>query len=181
MELGIHYLETARFELRRLKRLAENAIAQVPRDEDLHHALDSESNTIGVLVQHLSGNMHARWTRFLETDGEKPDRNRDAEFEPDASRSRADLLAFWERGWSRLFETLDSLTPSDLSKTVRIRGEEHTVPEAIQRQIVHTAYHVGQIVFLAKHVSSDRWKSLSIPRGGSRGGEGTIGAYRKSS
>lgn len=180
MELGIHYLETARFELRRLKQLAESAIAQVPQDEALHHALDSESNSIGVLVQHLGGNLVSRWTRFLETDGEKADRDRDAEFDPDPRLTREDLLALWERGWSRLFETLDSLTTSDLSRTVRIRGEEHTVPEAIQRQIVHTAYHVGQIVFLAKHVSSGQWKSLSIPRGRSRATEGTTGTYRKS-
>jgi hypothetical protein len=176
MQLEIRYLETARFELRRLKQLAENAIAQVPRDEDLHHALDAESNSIGVLLRHLGGNLLSRWTGFLETDGEKPDRNRDAEFEAEPGLTRADLLAHWERGWSRLFETLDALTPSDLSKTVRIRGEEHTVPEAIQRQIVHTAYHVGQIVFLAKHVSSAGWKSLSIPKGQSRG---TEGAYRR--
>jgi hypothetical protein len=177
--LATHYLETASFELRRLKELAEKAIAQVSRDEDLHHALDSESNTISVLVQHLGGNMLSRWTRFLETDGEKPDRDRDAEFEIDPRLARADLLSVWERGWSRLFATLDSLTPSDLARTVRIRGEEHTVPQAIQRQIVHTAYHVGQIVFLAKHVSSDQWKSLSIPKGRSRKSEGTIGSYRK--
>lgn len=168
MQLGLHYLETVRFELSRLKRLAEKAMAQVGDDDAIHVALDPESNSIAVLVQHLSGNLLSRWTRFLETDGEKPDRDRDREFEPAPERTREDLLSRWEKGWSRVFETLDSLRPADLEKTVLIRGEELSVPEAIQRQIVHTAYHVGQIVFLAKHLSSKSWKSLSISRGASK-------------
>ena len=177
MELGAHFLENARFETRRLKELAEKAIAQVADDALLHHALDDESNSIAVVMQHLGGNLSSRWTRFLETDGEKPDRQRDREFEPNTTLSRRDLMELWERGWSRCFETLDSLTPDDLSKTVRIRGEEHTVPQAIQRQIVHSAYHVGQIVFLAKHLSSAGWTSLSIPRGRS---SDVRGGYQKS-
>jgi hypothetical protein len=176
METGAHFLENARFETRRLKELAEKAIAQVD-DSLLHHALDPESNSLAVLMQHLGGNLTSRWTRFLETDGEKPDRNRDGEFETNRALTRQVLMEIWERGWSRCFESLDSLTPDDLSKRVRIRGEEHTVPQAIQRQIVHSAYHVGQIVFLAKHLTSARWTSLSIPRGRSRG---LKGAYRKS-
>ena len=158
--------------MRRLKDLAEKAIAQLDDDSRLHDALDPESNSLAVLMQHLGGNLTSRWTGFLETDGEKPDRHRDREFEPNRSLTREDLMAPWERGWSRCFESLDSMTPDDLSKTVRIRGEEHRVPEAIQRQIVHTAYHVGQIVFLAKHFGSKHWTSLSIPRGGSKGAKG---------
>ena len=176
MELGAHFLENARFETRRLKDLAEKAIAQVEDDSLLHHALDAESNSIAVVMQHLGGNLSSRWTRFLETDGEKPDRHRDREFEPSPALARHELMEIWERGWSRCFESLDSLTPDDLSKTVRIRGEEHSVPQAIQRQIVHSAYHVGQIVFLAKHLASAHWTSLSIPRGGS---QKAAGGYKK--
>jgi len=177
MELGAQILENARFEMRRLKDLAEKAIAQVEDDSLLHHALDAESNSIAVVMQHLGGNLTSRWTGFLETDGEKPDRHRDREFESNPARSRRALIELWQRGWSRCFETLDSLTPDDLSKTVRIRGEEHSVPQAIQRQIVHTAYHVGQIVLLSKHLGSKNWTSLSIPRGGS---PKAPGAYNKS-
>ncbi len=176
MELGAHFLENARFETRRLKDLAEKAIAQVEDDSHLHHALDAESNSIAVLMQHLGGNLLSRWTRFLETDGEKPDRHRDREFESNRAATRRDLMELWEHGWSRCIESLDSLTPDDLSKTVRIRGEELSVPQAIQRQLVHTAYHVGQIVLLAKHLGSKNWTSLSIPRGGS---QTAPGAYKK--
>ncbi len=176
MEVGAQFLENARFEKRRLKQLAEKAVAQVENDSLLHHALDAESNSIAVLMQHLGGNLLSRWTRFLETDGEKPDRHRDLEFESSPVRTRRELLEIWDRGWSRCLSTLDSLTPNDLAKTVRIRGEEHSVPEAIQRQIVHTAYHVGQIVFLAKHLASARWTTLSIPRGES---QKATGGYKK--
>lgn len=177
MELGAHFLENVRFETRRLKDLAEKAVAQVEDDSLLHHELDAESNSIAVLMQHLGGNLFSRWTRFLETDGEKPDRHRDGEFESNRALTRRDLMELWERGWSRCIESLDSLTPDDLSKTVRIRGEEHSVPQAIQRQIAHTAYHVGQIVLLSKHLGSQHWTSLSIPRGGS---PKAPGAYNKS-
>jgi len=176
MEIGAQFLENARFEKRRMKELAEKAVAQVENDSLLHQALDAESNSIAVLMQHLGGNLLSRWTRFLETDGEKPDRHRDREFESSPALTRRELLEIWERGWSRCFESLDSLVPGDLGKTVRIRGEEHSVPEAIQRQIVHTAYHVGQIVFLAKHLASARWTTLSIPRGGS---QTAPGGYKK--
>jgi Protein of unknown function (DUF1572) len=176
MDLGAHFLEDARFETRRLKDLAEKALAQVPDDSLLHHSLDDESNSLAVLMQHLGGNLRSRWTRFLETDGEKPDRNRDSEFDSNRAASRADLMQIWERGWSSVLESLDSLTPEDLAKTVRIRGEELTVPQAIHRQMTHTAYHVGQIVLLSKHLASTRWKSLSIPRGGSAAASG---GYKK--
>jgi hypothetical protein len=176
MELGADFLENCRFESRRLKELAEKALAQVEDDALLHHVLDAESNSIAVLMQHLSGNLSSRWTRFLETDGEKPDRHRDREFESNPALTLNELMELWERGWSRCLASLDSLTPDDLSKTVRIRGEEHTVPQAIIRQIGHSAYHVGQIVFLAKHLGSARWRSLSIPRGGS---QAATGGYKK--
>src|SRR5512145_1510109 len=153
MELGAHFLENARFEARRLKVLAERAVDQVTDDALLHQALDEESNSIAVVMQHLGGNLMSRWTRFLETDGEKPDRNRDGEFEPNPKATRGELMEIWERGWARCLQSLDSLTPEDLGKTVRIRGEDHTVPQAIQRQIVHSAYHVGQIVLLSKHLA----------------------------
>jgi uncharacterized damage-inducible protein DinB len=175
MELAAHYLETVRFEFRRLKKLAEDAFSQIA-DDDLDRAIDEESNTMAVLIQHLGGNLRSRWTDFLTSDGEKPDRHRDREFEAHTT-TRAGLEEIWERGWSRALETLDALKPSDLDKKVKIRGEEHTVPEAIQRQVVHTSYHVGQIVFLAKHFRSAEWKTLSIPRGAS---QNAPGRYRKS-
>lgn len=177
MSLGAQFLENGRFELKRLKELAEKAMAQVPDDSGLHHALDPESNSIAVIVQHLSGNLVSRWTDFLTTDGEKPDRHRDLEFESNPNLTRDELRERWERGWSRLFESFAALTPDDLAKTVRIRDEELTVPEAIQRSIVHTAYHVGQIVFLSKHLGSAHWSSLTIPRGRSASAGG---GYKKS-
>lgn len=163
--LGAHVLKAARRELSRFKELGEKAIAQVQRDEDLHARLDRESNSIAILVRHLSGNMVSRWTDFLTTDGEKPDRQRDREFEPVEGESRSRLLATWERGWNRLFTSFDALVAGDLTRTVTIRDEPHTVIEALERQIGHCAYHVGQIVFLAKHFESAKWDTLSIPRG----------------
>lgn len=156
------FLQDIRIQARKLKELADKALAQA-RDEDLAVTLDPESNSLAMIVQHLAGNLRSRWTEFLTSDGEKPDRNRDAEFEPHGT-SRADLLASWEEGWSRLFGSLDSLTVEDLGKTVLIRSEPHTVVQAINRGIAHAAYHVGQIVFLAKHFASAEWKTLSIPR-----------------
>lgn len=169
MDIGEHYLDNARLEFGRLKRLAEKALAQVEDDEALHHALDAESNSLAVLLQHLAGNLTSRWTDFLTTDGEKAFRDRDGEFEAHPGRTRKELMDAWELGWSRAQGALASLKPGDLERVVAIRGEDHTVVEAIQRQIGHTAYHVGQIVFLAKHLSSASWKSLTIPRGQSKG------------
>lgn len=161
------YLQEVAARLRTLKDQADRALAQV-RDEDLAVALDSESNSLAALILHLGGNFRSRWTDFLTTDGEKPDRDRDSEFEPDASLSRADLLARWEDGWSRFFATLASLSEEDLTRTVTIRAEPHTVLQAISRSLVHAATHVGQIVFLAKHLAGPRWQTLSVPRGGTR-------------
>jgi hypothetical protein len=162
--LGTRFLEILAQELNRIKVRAERAIAQLTDDRQLHMRLDPESNSIAALVMHLSGNMRSRWTDFLTTDGEKPSRNRDAEFEPPESTTRADLKAAWEGGWACLFGALDALTPADLTATVRIRGEDFTAMEAILRQFDHYASHIGQIVFLAKHLEWERWQSLSVPR-----------------
>jgi hypothetical protein len=147
------------------KRLADRAVAQVP-DEKLHVALDEHTNSIAVIMKHVSGNLLSRWTDFLATDGEKPDRNRDDEF-VDSFRSRADVLDCWERGWACLRATLRRLTAEDLDKTVFIRGEPHSVPLAMSRSLGHTCYHIGQIVQLARHHAGEQWQTLTIPRGGS--------------
>jgi hypothetical protein len=133
-------------------------------DEQLSAALDGEMNSIAIIVKHMAGNMRSRWTDFLISDGEKPDRNRDTEFEhPPATR--AALMSLWEEGWNLVFTALDPLSDADLNRTVTIRGEAHSVMQAINRQIAHYAYHCGQIVFLAKHLQARQWKSLSVPRG----------------
>jgi uncharacterized damage-inducible protein DinB len=144
------------------KNLAERAMAQVS-DEQLLTVLDSEANSIAVIVKHMAGNMRSRWTDFLTSDGEKPDRNRDTEFE-DAPATRAAMLALWEEGWQCLFKALGALSESDLQRTVTIRGEAHSVMQAINRQMAHYSYHCGQIVLLAKHFMHADWKSLSVPR-----------------
>ncbi len=144
------------------KSLAGRAMAQVS-DEQLYASLDPEANSIALIVKHMAGNMRSRWTGFLTTDGEKPDRNRDSEF-VDPPATRAELLRMWEDGWSRLFAAIEPLTDADLARTIAIRGEAHSVLQAINRQLGHMSYHVGQIVFLAKHLASDHWQSLSVPR-----------------
>jgi hypothetical protein len=147
------------------KRLGEGAMAQVA-DEQLFATLDDEMNSIAVMVNHMTSNMQSRWTDFLTTDGEKPGRDRDREFSaPPASRGA--LLEAWEAGWGRVFGALEPLSDADLSRTITIRGEPHSVMQAIHRQIAHYSYHCGQIVFLAKHFRGREWKSLSIPRGAS--------------
>lgn len=146
------------------KRLAEGAMAQL-KDEELFITLDPESNSIAVLVKHMSGNMRSRFTDFLTSDGEKPDRFRDQEFELNPATTRTVLMKWWEEGWERVFAAIDSLTPEDVMRTVTIRGEPHTVLQAVNRQIAHYAHHTGQIIFLAKHLRSSAWKTLSIPRG----------------
>jgi hypothetical protein len=162
--LGEHCLSDAVHSFRGLKKLGERAIAQLS-DEELTRAPDEESNSVAVIVKHLAGNMRSRWTDFLTSDGEKPDRHRDTEFEPDAGLTRAQLLERWERGWGHLFAALEPLEGDDLLRTVMIRGEPHSVLQAINRQLTHYASHVGQIVYLAKHWRSKDWKSLSVPRG----------------
>jgi uncharacterized damage-inducible protein DinB len=157
------YLADVRREFTRLKHLADTALARVS-DEEFFRPLDPESNSLACLVKHLAGNNRSRWTAFLTTDGEKPDRHRDAEFEREPEDTRPSLMARWEQGWDTLLGSLAALTPADLTKTVTIRGEPHTVVEAIDRALSHQAYHVGQIVFLAKHFRWSAWESLSVPR-----------------
>jgi hypothetical protein len=156
-------MEDARKLLHQYKSMAEKAMEQVT-DDELSQTLDSESNSIALIVKHMAGNMRSRWTDFLTSDGEKPDRNRDTEFEAPPS-TRAALKETWEAGWKCVFDALEPLTDSDLGRTVHIRAEPHSVMQAINRQIGHYACHIGQIIFLAKHFRSSEWKSLSIPRG----------------
>jgi len=156
------YLEDSLALLRQYKRLGEGAMAQVT-DEQLFAAIDAESNSIAIIVKHIAGNMRSRWTDFLTSDGEKPNRNRDTEFE-DPPTTRAELLSVWEEGWKRVFGALEPLTDADLSRTVTIRGEPHSVMQAINRQIAHYGMHIGQIIFLAKHLQAANWRTLSVPR-----------------
>lgn len=157
------WLDDVRGQFGKLKALAEGALAQV-QDDDLNAALDAESNSLAVIVKHMAGNLRSRFTDFLTTDGEKPDRNRDAEFEVEGRPDRAAVMADWNRGWAVLFAALDALTPADLTSDVYIRGERHSVLQALHRQLTHHAYHAGQIVFLAKHLQSANWKTLSMPK-----------------
>jgi uncharacterized damage-inducible protein DinB len=177
-EFTTSYVIDATRVFRYYKHLGERAIAQAP-DEALAVALDAESNSIAIIVKHLYGNMRSRWTDFLTTDGEKPDRNRDTEFESPAT-TRAQLRAQWEAGWKYLFDALAALTDADLSRKVFIRGEPHSVMQAINRQVAHYSYHVGQIVFLAKHFTSERWTSLTVPRGKSAEATANIRAAQES-
>jgi len=156
------YLEEALARLREYKKLAEDAMAQVT-DEQLFAALDPEANSIAIIVKHMTGNMRSRWTDFLITDGEKPDRHRDTEFE-DPPANREALIELWQAGWECVFRALEPLSDADLGLRVAIRGEAHSVMQAISRQIAHYACHVGQIVLLAKHYQQSQWRSLSIPR-----------------
>lgn len=156
------YLEDSVAVFRYYKKLAEGAMEQVT-DDQLYAVLDAEMNSIGVVVKHMAGNMRSRWRDFLTSDGEKPDRRRDTEF-VDPPPTRAALMQLWEDGWRYIFTALEPLSDADITRTVTIRGEPHSVMQAINRQIAHYAYHCGQIVLLAKHFQHDRWKSLSIPR-----------------
>jgi hypothetical protein len=158
-----HWLEDVKLEFRRMKRQAEKALDQVS-DEDFFRALDPESNSLALIVKHLAGNLRSRWTDFLTSDGEKPDRNRDSEFILEAGDTREALMARWEAGWKLLADALE-LSLEDIERTVLIRGEPHTVVQAVNRQLTHYAGHVGQIVFLAKHLAGPRWQTLSVPRG----------------
>jgi hypothetical protein len=161
-----------------LRNLAEKAIEQIP-EEKLAVTLSDGENSIVILMKHLSGNMLSRWTDFLTTDGEKATRNRDAEFEVHRDDTPVALRERWNAGWHALFHALESLKPEDLSKTVTIRGEAHTVFQAIQRQVSHYGYHVGQIVQLARHHAGANWKTLSIPKGKSEAARQAGGAYLK--
>jgi uncharacterized damage-inducible protein DinB len=164
-QLTTSYVKDSTDLFRYYKKLGDRAMAQCS-DEALFEAIDAESNSIAIIVKHIAGNMRSRWTNFLTSDGEKPDRNRDSEFE-EAPKTRAELLAMWEGGWKILFDALEPLTEADLAKTVTIRGEPHSVMQAINRQVAHYSHHVGQILFLAKHlttVKTGKWDTLSVPR-----------------
>jgi len=162
-----HYVEDTVLQLRKLKELADRAIAQI-EGEQVFAVLDPEANSIAIIMKHVAGNMRSRWTEFLTSDGEKQTRDRDGEFMVGPDDTLGNILSDWEDGWSLALGTIGSLTPEDLGKTVRIRGEAHTVVEAINRQVTHYAAHVGQIVLLAKHYAGPRWRSLSIPKGKSK-------------
>jgi uncharacterized damage-inducible protein DinB len=161
-EFTTSYLKDAVGVFHYYKRLAENAMAQCPEDK-LSAETDAESNSIAIIVKHMVGNMRSRWTDFLSTDGEKPDRQRDTEFEAPL-RSRAEIMAMWESGWKLVVDALGPLTDADMEKTVTIRTEPHSVMQAINRQIAHYSYHVGQIVYLARHFAGSEWKTLTIPK-----------------
>jgi hypothetical protein len=161
------FLDATITSFRANKGWADKAIVQVT-DDNLHVALDANTNSIAVIIKHVAGNLQSRWTDFLTTDGEKPWRNRDDEF-VDAFTSRDEVLEHWESGWQRLFDSLGALSVGDLEKTVTIRGEPHSVPLAIQRSLSHTAYHVGQIILVARVLAGEKWTTITIPRGDSAG------------
>lgn len=174
---GRVYLEHAQALFRAIKRRGERALAQVS-DEQFFAQLDGESNSLAVLVKHVAGNARSRWTDFLTTDGEKPDRHRDEEFVVRPGDTRERLLERWEAGWGALFETLAALSPEHLAQEVLIRREPHTVFEALERQKEHYAYHVGQMVFLAKHLARSGWQSLSVALGASEAYNATLAQDR---
>jgi hypothetical protein len=157
-------LEEAQRSFRGYKHLADGTLTQL-NDDDFFYTPDRESNSIAVVMKHISGNLRSRWTDFLTTDGEKPDRNRDQEFEMASGVTREELMRWWEDGWNCVLQTLASLQPADITRTVYIRGDAHSVLQAINRSLTHIPYHVGQIVYLGKHLRASEWKSLSIPRG----------------
>jgi len=162
-----NYLETCKKVFKQYKELGEKAMAQLDQDQ-LNWAQSSESNSIVLIVKHLHGNMLSRWTDFLTTDGEKEWRNRDVEFIVGKLVSKEEVNSMWEEGWALFFRTLDSLTEADLDKIVKIRGEEHSVMEALQRQTAHYSSHIGQIIYIAKACRDKEWQSLSIPKGKSK-------------
>jgi hypothetical protein len=158
-----NYKSDALQSFRNYKSAAEKALAQVS-DEEFFKMIDAESNSLATIVKHIAGNLHSRWTNFLTTDGEKPDRRRDREFVVLAGETRESIMKFWESGWKILFEAIEPIAPEDFGKTVTIRGEPHTIVEAINRQLSHYAQHIGQIIFLAKHFRVDAWHTLSLPK-----------------
>ncbi|MEA2761916.1 MAG: hypothetical protein QOD47_1200 [Gemmatimonadaceae bacterium] len=163
-KLADAYLRNLLRTYRTYKEMAEKAIDQVGSDEDLNRELDKNSNSITIIVKHMSGNLRSRFRDFLTSDGEKPDRNRDTEFESEKPATREQLLRWWNDGWQIAMGSIEALSADDLERTVRIRNEEILVVEALNRSVTHAAYHVGQIVYLARHFASSNWKSLSIPK-----------------
>jgi len=177
-ELTTSYLKDSISLFRFYKKMAESALAQCP-DAGLFTALDKGSNSIAIIVKHMAGNMRSRWSNFLTSDGEKPDRNRDSEFEEPPS-TRAELFTMWDAGWKVFLDTLESLSDADVGKTVMIRAEPHSVMQAINRQIAHYSLHLGQLILLAKHFAGDDWKSLSVPRKASTQFTADVAAGKKS-
>jgi len=171
------YLNDIVRSFRNYKALADKALAQTP-DDRLHTELDPNSNSAAVIVKHVGGNLRSRFRDFLATDGEKPDRNRDGEFEPSPAASRDEILAWWNGGWTIALASIEALTPEDLDRTVTIRGESFLVAEALNRSVAHTAYHVGQIVYLARHFAGPAWRTLSIPKGESARAAAAGGDYK---
>lgn len=164
-DAGVAFLHAAIDRARRQKAMAEAAMAQLEW-EKLRRQIDEHTNSIAVIAKHIAGNLRSRWTDFLTTDGEKPDRDRDREFVDDLA-DREQMMAAWEAGWGCMLTALESLAPDDLTRRITIRGVEHTVVEAILRAIEHNGYHVGQIVLLARHFAGQQWNTLTIPPGGS--------------
>ena len=169
-EVRATYLRDLAFTFRYHKSVADRALAQIA-DEDLHTLVDGDANSIAIIIKHVAGNLRSRYTDFLTSDGEKPDRNRDGEFEMPERASRAELLAAWDRAFALVLDTIAALQPDDLARTVHVRKEPFTVVEALNRSVTHTAYHVGQIVLLAKHFCGAGWKTLTIPKGKSADAE----------
>jgi uncharacterized protein DUF1572 len=165
--IGRPYLDDVLLQLRKLKEQADKAIAQID-DKQLFELIDPEANSVALIMKHMSGNMRSRWTDFLTSDGEKRNRDRDREFAQEPDDTKGEILKSWEDGWACALAAIGSLAVEDLGKTVRIRGEAHTVLEAINRQMTHYAAHVGQIVLLAKHFAGSQWRTLSIPKGKSK-------------
>ena len=163
--LAAAYLHDILRTFRKYKALGEKAIAQIPRDADLHTHLEPESNSIAIIVKHLTGNLRSRFREFLTTDGEKPDRRRDDEFEMPEHVSRNEVMRWWDEAWTITLDSIEALKPEDIERTVHIRGKAFLVMEALNWTATHTAYHVGQIVYLARHFAAPIWKSLSIPKG----------------
>ena len=164
--VGAAYLKDVLRQYRMYKGYADKAIARVA-DADLHTELDANSNSIAVIVKHVAGNLRSRFRDFLTADGEKPDRNRDGEFEMPERASRDQILRWWEEAWAIVFDAIEAMTPDDLGRHITIRGEQYLAIEALNRSVAHTASHVGQIVYLARHFAGDSWTSLTIPKGAS--------------
>src|SRR6266403_1659900 len=179
MNIEKHFLENTIGVFKNYRALAEKSFAQLNNDKDYHYVPDAESNSIAVIIQHMSGNMISRWTDFLTTDGEKPTRNRDAEFD-DPPKTRAAILDLWDAGWKSVFTALEGLSDTDMTKTVTIRGEEHSVMQAINRQVAHYTYHIGQIVLLARHYAGANWKSVTVPKNKSKEFNADVASGKKS-
>ncbi len=177
-DIGAKYIDEVFRSLRGHKRLADDAIAQLS-DQQFFAVPDAESNSVAIMVKHMAGNMRSRFTDFLTSDGEKPDRNRDQEFITASDATRAQIMESWERYWQLVFDTLNGLSTEDLLRQVTIRSEPHSVLQAINRQVAHYSYHVGQIVFLAKHWKGAAWKNLSVPKGASAAANAAMAAKHK--